>query len=116
VSKTKYTKVMSRKKFIEFMKRLRKAEDIVDDLNKAFRKLDRDFNFLSLSLHSTLIVEVLREALHDTENEIEYFIYELDWGEKWKKGCVTDKDGNDIALKNLNDLYNFLVMNIKEEE
>lgn len=40
---------------------------------------------------------------------IDYFIYELDWGQDWKEGDVVDEDGNNIKLATLDDLWDYLV-------
>lgn len=39
--------------------------------------------------------------------DIEYFMYELDFGRKWKRGMVTDK-GRDIKLTTAEKLWNYL--------
>jgi len=43
-------------------------------------------------------------------DDLGYFVYELEFGEKWKEGVVTDVDGNDIPLKNSSDLYDLLIV------
>lgn len=39
---------------------------------------------------------------------IDYWIYELDFGKKWKPGCVTD-NGEEVELWSISDLYDALV-------
>ena len=57
-----------------------------------------------------MIFSVLQEVFKDEENDwIGYYIYELDFGEKWHEGKVTDKDGIDIPLKNAESLYDILI-------
>lgn len=49
----------------------------------------------------------------DTNNaydisDLDYYIWELEFGSKWKPGMITDADGNDIRLKTVEDLWNLL--------
>lgn len=50
----------------------------------------------------------LLESLTKCGDMISYWCYELNFGEDWHEGCVTDKDGNDIPLSTVDDLYNYL--------
>lgn len=45
---------------------------------------------------------------------IEYFIYELDFGSKYKDGMIKDSEGDIIKLENSSDLYALLVNNSKK--
>lgn len=47
---------------------------------------------------------------------IEYFIYELDFGSKWVRGCITYDDGQDIPPRTADDLYNFIKEIVKNYE
>ena|SRR5208282_5826710 len=56
------------------------------------------------------ILDILKQGFSDNNKDswIDYYIYDLDFGKKYKAGCITDKDGNDITLNNHNDLWNLL--------
>lgn len=47
-------------------------------------------------------------------NDIDYYMYELDFGKKWKPGCLTI-DNKDISLRNSEDLWNILVLGENNE-
>ena len=47
---------------------------------------------------------------------IDYWVYELNCGEDWSKGSVTDSDGNDVCLKTISDLYDELVRQYANKE
>ena len=47
---------------------------------------------------------------------IEYFVFELDFGRDYVKGLIQDKDGNEIMLRNAEDLYDLLITNMKTSE
>ena len=53
--------------------------------------------------------KILKESMKDEYDWIDYFIYELDFGEKYYDGCVLDKDKSIIDLSNAERLYEFLI-------
>ena len=55
------------------------------------------------------IFDLLKYSTNDETDLISYFCYELNFGEDWYEGCVTDEDGTDIRLQDIDDLYNVLV-------
>ena len=51
-------------------------------------------------------------SLFDDENDwIEYYMYELDFGKDWTEGCITEKDGEVVYLRDAGELYDFLLKN-----
>lgn len=46
---------------------------------------------------------------NNSSNVFDCFIYDLDFGNNWETGDITDKDGNDIKLQTNEDLYDYLV-------
>lgn len=59
---------------------------------------------------STIIdkfIELLSRVTNDNNNWISYFIFELDFGAKWKSGMVSDSEG-DVPLETIDDLYEML--------
>ena len=53
--------------------------------------------------------KILKESMKDEYDWIDYFMYELDFGEKYYDGCVLDKDKSIIDLSNAERLYEFLI-------
>ena len=53
--------------------------------------------------------KILKESMKDKYDWIYYFMYELDFGEKYYDGCVLDKDKSIIDLSNAERLYEFLI-------
>jgi len=105
--------MLSKPKFIKFIKELQSIELDIEGVHKALQKLDPDFGGFYLSRVNTLIVKLLQESVNDQEEWISYWIYELDYGKKWRKGTVTDKNKKDIKLQTAEDLYNYIVENNK---
>jgi len=51
---------------------------------------------------------LLKELFNDIEDEwIEYWMFDLDFGEKWRPGMVEIK-GQDVKLQTIEDLYTIL--------
>lgn len=102
---------ISKENFIKYIDKLKELRQIEDDLNSAGRKLE-DF-CISFADHEQLIIDILTDAFDDDASGwISYFIYDLSFGAvwyDWYEGCATEKDGVDIPLGNVSDLYDLLI-------
>lgn len=58
---------------------------------------------------------VLKEIFNDTEEWIDYFCYERNFGADLKLGDVTYADGTPIPMSTPEELYDFLIINMKEK-
>ena len=58
--------------------------------------------------------KILKESMKDEYDWIDYFMYELDFGEKYYDGCVLDKDKSIINLSTAENLYEFLIKTYNE--
>jgi len=102
MDKTTFKKLMN-----EFIT-LRKDEEKVCD---AMKKFDPDFGYFSLGRYETLFLQTMKEAMNDKYDNIDYWIYELDFGKNAKSKSITDKKGKGIPIKTLDDLYNIIKNN-----
>lgn len=78
------------------------------DLNKAFKKFEPDFNYISFGRYESLVINCIEKSVGDKYNWISYWVYDLEEGKKAKSGTVSDKNGKDIPIKTLSDLYNII--------
>ena len=105
---------LSKKEFIEIIDRLRESHDLVQRVNELFREsrenVEADFcNGASLQIsHESVVVELLEKLMHDVTDDISYFIYELDYGRKYKPGYITYADGQEIDFRTAEKLYDYL--------
>ena len=99
---------MIKKEFIDSLKRIKVIIDNIDGVHKALKKLDPDFGGFYLANVETEMLHLLKIAINDDSDWISYFVYDLEWGKKWKKGMITSRDGKDIPLKTINDVYNIM--------
>ena len=105
--------MISKEKFKEIIEKLKKTNDFVYEVNEKARELNDAiisdfFNASSLSIsHENIVIELL-ENMFDTDL-ISWWIYELDYGKKYKEGCIQDCNGENIDLSTVEKLYNYLI-------
>ncbi len=100
---------------------------LVDDIERYYRFLEKleevsQIDFINTPFYSFInqvsnfLVELF--FLHSLDsrwiNDIDYYMYELDFGKKWKPGCLTIDD-KDIPLRNSEDLWNILILGENNE-
>jgi hypothetical protein len=103
MNKQQFTKHLTR--LVELKKEVEKVEGV---MNSSILK-DGFGGLLGIGWYEDLLVNILKDAMDDDFDNIIYWIYDLELGTKWKKGMITDKDGKDIKLKTINDLYKELI-------
>jgi len=86
----------------------------MDSVIKHGQVIDEAYNYLSYDLIDKLgvgctgLVQLLKELMGDTETDwINYWLYELNCGEKYTADCVTIED-EIVPLKTLENLYKVL--------
>ncbi|KKS89298.1 MAG: hypothetical protein UV64_C0007G0001, partial [Parcubacteria group bacterium GW2011_GWC1_43_11b] len=82
----------------------------INAVDEAICKLDPDFGGFTLGRVDSLIEDILKEAMGDTDEQIGYFTCELQWGSAWKPGMITSKEGKDIPMGSLSELYDAIVL------
>ena len=112
--------IISKEKFVEIINRLKNYNELQDKIDELFKdnidNKERDFiNAGSICIGHENVVVYLLERMFDTDM-ISYFIYELDYGEKYKKGCVLDENMNEIDLSAAEKLYEYLIKSLESEE
>ena len=110
---------ITKKLFVETIHALEKQYKYDSKCAKHIQAVFND-NFISgydNHLLTGQLVKMLQLAFNDAHKEswIEYYLYELDFGKKYRKGCATNKDGSEIKLSNAGELYDFLIINMKTE-
>lgn len=100
LTKTEFCKVMS-----EF-KKAREAEKRVDQIAK---DMGSDFLQIDLTYLGGPLTTVLDKMFDSDDHDVEYFCWELDFGDDYHPGDVTDKDGNEIDFSTAEKLYDYLV-------
>jgi len=99
---------MNKKQFIKIMSELISLKKDEDNLNKAFKKFEPDFNYISFVRYESLIVKTLEASLDDTSSWISYWLYDLDCGKNAKHGTVKSKEGKNIPIKTAGNLFDLI--------
>jgi len=106
---------MDKDKFVDainFCKQLYKEQEMFNDV---LHNIDKDFGGGYIHTKSIdYILEMLRYLTNDKYAEIAYYAWELDFGDKYEDGIITDKDNNIIKLATPEDLYNLILEDNKE--
>lgn len=92
---------------IAFIQELNQEQHQFNDLMRTI-----DDNFGGGYIHHKAInylSTLLAELSNDECEEIDYWMWELDFGEKYYDGCITREDGSIIKLKTAEDLYNLIL-------
>lgn len=97
---------LSLESFKKYIAIVRRDEEVCDGIYDASKQ--------TIDLYETFespgaVVNLLGLMMHDSNDWIGYWLYELNYGKDWKPGCITDENDNDIKIETEEDLYNFLV-------
>lgn len=105
---------LMREEFVDIINRLHESSKLVDKVDALFREsrenVECDFcNGAGLQIsHEGIVVKLLEKLMRDRNENISYFIYELDYGEKYQEGCIINENGK-IDISTPKKLYDFLV-------
>lgn len=111
--------MISKKEFVEIIERLKNYNDLQDKIDDLFKSNidNKEMDFMNAGSicigHESVVVELL-ENMFDTDM-ISYWIYELDYGEKYTEGCVLDENMNNIDLSTSEKLYDYLIKSLESE-
>ena len=111
--------MISKKEFVEIIERLKNYNDLQDKIDDLFKNNidNKEMDFInagSICIGHESVVVYLLERMFDTDM-ISYFIYELDYGKKYKAGCVLDENMNEIDLSTAEKMYDYLVKSLESE-
>jgi len=92
-------------KHLNNVKKILELENsLIDVCNQAYHNnMDCDIHFPSLVDD---VINLLSIATDDKDGYIEYWAYELDCGDEYRDGMITDKDNKVLKLKTVEDLWN----------
>lgn len=110
---------LTKEEFIHFMDQIKKTSKRDDELSVAIEKAcNRDCRVIGLyseeiSTMISLLSLAMGVELHRDGNIIEYFIWDLDFGEDYKEGCYTEEDDTPIDISMAEKLYDYIVRNAR---
>lgn len=113
--------MITKEQFCKIIQRLRDYNDLQDKIQDLFKdnidNQEMDFcNAGSICIgHETIVVQLLENMFNDKDT-LSWWLYELDYGRKYKKGCFTDENGKEIDISTASYLYNYLFTRNLEKE
>ena len=112
--------MISKEEFVKFLGYIKKTQKKEDKIDTFVRELSFDGYCYMLSDEISYMIEMLCAAMGIEYNsddicgdDIQYFIYDLEWGTNWKPGCITEDD-KDIDISTPEKLYDYLVSEISK--
>jgi len=106
--------MISKEKFVKIINRLKETDDLQTQINKLFRNstdnILNDFcNAGSICImHEDLVVDLLNDMFGNNYT-LSWWLYEIDYGRKYKKGDIQDEKGKNIDLSTVEKLYDNLI-------
>lgn len=107
--------MLTKEQFINYINRLQSFIDYNEEINSLQTKYKKEIYSSDYDMFD-VAVSILMDMFRDNENDnIGYFIYELDFGRKYKDGMIKDNNVN-IRMSNAEELYDYLVLEMKRGE
>ena len=114
--------MISKEQFIKYLDYIKQAQEKEDKIDNFIREISIEGYCYILSDEIYHMIEMLCSCM-DIEycsddtfgDDIQYFIYDLEWGKRWTPGCYTDSEGNDVDISTPEKLYDYLTKDIEVE-
>lgn len=108
--------IISKDEFIKAISKVKAVHEYQDGLNTYFSKNGCDGNLYQPDCTDTVLNLLHTIFGKADENEwISYFVFELEFGEKYNQGMIKDCEGECIDLSSTENLYNYLIELSNEE-
>jgi hypothetical protein len=103
---------MNKELFVNTIEQIKKQEEMdirnSERLNEIFPNAFNANLIYNNQLLKDQLLKLLKIEMNDGDDWIEYFIYELDYGKKYREGVAVKNDGVNINLSDSGFLYDFL--------
>ena len=113
--------MITQQQFVKIIAKLKAADDLQNGIDELMQKsednIKNDFmNASSLQIcHEDTVIELLEDMFDDVGEWICYWVYELDYGKKYTKGCA-GVDDKPIDISTSEKLYDFLISEMGEQK
>jgi|WetSurMetagenome_2_1015567.scaffolds.fasta_scaffold178578_2 hypothetical protein len=99
--------MITKENFVKYINELERLIDIETKISEASKGLS--VFSIAFCEHKELIINLLTDCFDDEYKWIEFFIYDLKFGKKYKDGIIIDKNNKNISMKNAGELYDYIV-------
>ena len=104
---------IDKESFTRYINDLKGYVELEDGVRKLFLDYSRsskdDASIMFPSALFTDVLTLLESATGDVDGTVSYFVWDLNFGKDWKPGMITDKDGRDIPMGTIDDLWEELM-------
>lgn len=103
-------KELSREKFTEMLNFMKKKERYIQQLIELIQKNNLEFSYSPYDEYNSNIIDLLASLFENEDRAkdwIAYWVYDLNYGDKYFDGCVSH-GSTDIKLKTADDLFDYL--------
>ena len=103
---------MIKSEFVETINAIKEYHKKIDNIQAV---LEENFEYAVFCLPSleSALIHALVDSFNDYTGIIDYFIYELEFGDKWQPGYITVHN-EDVKMQTAEDLYDYLVDGLEE--
>lgn len=108
--------MLTKKQFTDAMTAIINQNKADDEICKAITSFCNDSCFYDTKYATKGLFDLLVSTMKDTSEWIEYWLYELDCGNKYRPSSVTDVRGKPIKIKTIADLYALLKKEYKNKK
>lgn len=103
---------LTKEQFLNCIETYKKMRDEESELYNALQIYDESIFDKWIDSYYMLFSEMceLQEPGYDNDwgNDLDYFIFELDFGRLYRDGCIEDADGNPIKMSTADELWDIL--------
>lgn len=106
--------MISQEEFVKIINRLKETDELKNKINSLIRESTdcalTDFTEVGslLICHEDLVVKLLEKMFNDTDT-LSWWLYDLDYGKKFKIGAIMHENGYKPDLSTPEKLYNYLL-------
>lgn len=108
--------ILNKKEFCVIMNNLKETDECINSLNNVLKGYNKDIRIISSLYECTDLLKVLKIMFNDISEMIDYWVYDLDYGQKYEDGCITEANDTNIILKTAEDLYDYLIKEMNTNE
>jgi hypothetical protein len=104
--------MIDKEKFIYIMNQLQETKRVENEVNRIYKSSSNitisNFNSSTISANDSIVIDLLNTMLNIEDELLEWWIYELDFGRKWTKNSLRDKNDKSINVKTAEKLYDYI--------
>lgn len=105
--------MLTKEEFVQHIELIKKCSELASQLSDALEAMSPGCrcDAFVYSEYEANTIKLLKHVfgLPADNEDIEYFIYDLDYGAKYTPGCFTFKNGKEIDFSSAESVYDYLV-------